>query len=146
VLAAIVLGIPTAGIVTVIVILFVFPAMAVMEVLRAGGRTKVGREIGSAMERSAQRASERRQAESYPRLANAGEARGIRVKIYKSSGAFQSDAHKMMRAGWRMEGQVAQGGHVSVGKTLLKGNLTLGLGYLTGFSRTKDKITVTWVR
>jgi hypothetical protein len=70
----------------------------------------------------------------------------VKVKSYKSDGAFQRDADKMMRDGWRIEGQVAQGGHVSLGKTLIKSNLTLGLGLLTGFSRTKDKITVTWIR
>lgn len=70
----------------------------------------------------------------------------VEVRTYSSDREFERDAQSRMATGWRIEGQVAQKGHVSLGRTLLKGNLTLGLGYLSGFSRTKDKITVTWVR
>jgi len=70
----------------------------------------------------------------------------LKVKSYKNERDFEQDAKKMMRDGWQIQGQSSRSGHVSIAKTLLKTNLTLGLGALTGFSRTKDKITVTWVR
>ncbi len=70
----------------------------------------------------------------------------VRVKSYKNERDFEHDATRMMRDGWEIQGQSSRSGHVSIAKTLIKTNLTLGLGALTGFSRTKDKITVTWVR
>lgn len=70
----------------------------------------------------------------------------VEVRTYKSEKEFEKDAQKRLNSGWRMEGQTATKGHVSIARTLVKSNLALGLGLLTGFSRTRDKVTVTWIR
>ncbi len=71
----------------------------------------------------------------------------IEVKGYKSPKEFESDSKEMIRKGWQPQNQSALAGHVNVGRTLGKVALTGGLGLmLTGASRTKDQMTVTWVR
>jgi hypothetical protein len=70
----------------------------------------------------------------------------IRVKEYKSAKEFEADAQRMIAAGWRLQDQVAQAGHVNVGRTATGAVLTGGFSLLLGASRTKGKITVTWLR
>lgn len=71
----------------------------------------------------------------------------IEVRTYKSSKDFASDSKEMIRKGWQPENQSALAGHMNVGRTLGKVALTGGLGLvLTGASRTKDQVTVTWIR
>lgn len=72
--------------------------------------------------------------------------REIRVKEYKNAKEFEADAAIMMRLGWRLEDQVAQNGHVNVGRTVTGAVLTGGFSLMLGASRTKGKITVTWIR
>lgn len=80
-----------------------------------------------------------RQADWYKRAP----ANATMVKEYKDTErrkmgkeVAQASAH-----GWDVEEVTSQSGHINVGRTLLKGTLTLGLGYFTGASRTKG-ITV----
>lgn len=71
----------------------------------------------------------------------------IEVKAYKSPKDFEADSREMIRKGWQPQNQAAMAGHMNVGRTLGKVALTGGLGLLlTGASRTKDQMTVTWVR
>jgi len=48
--------------------------------------------------------------------------------------------------GWTPQGTSATAGHVNVGRTVTKFVLTGGIGLMTGASRSKDKITLTFVR
>jgi hypothetical protein len=70
----------------------------------------------------------------------------VKIKEYKDSKEFEKDAQKMMNAGWQPEDQSQRGGHVNVGRTATGAVLTGGLSLLLGASRTKGKITVTWIR
>jgi|GEM_PF-1054391 hypothetical protein len=71
----------------------------------------------------------------------------IEVKTYKSPKDFESDSKEMIRKGWQPKNQSALAGHMNVGRTLGKAALTGGLGLvLTGASRNKDQLTVTWSR
>ncbi len=48
--------------------------------------------------------------------------------------------------GWDVQEVTQQSGHINVGRTLLKGGLTLGVGYLTGASRTKGVVVLRFIR
>lgn len=68
------------------------------------------------------------------------------IKEYRTAQEFEADVARMQAGGWRLEDQIAQTGHINVGRTATGMVLTGGLSLLLGASRTHDKITVTWVR
>jgi hypothetical protein len=68
------------------------------------------------------------------------------VATYKNPTEASRDADRAARHGWSPQATAATEGHVNVGRTTLK-VLTLGLPFLvTGASRTKGQITITFVR
>jgi hypothetical protein len=98
-------------------------------------------------------ASTKAVARSHPqtRLADAGIAPRVKVKTYASARDYERDAPRMASQGWQPQGQSQGGAHLNMGRTV--GKSAVGLlvpgGVLWGIvrpSRTKDKITVTWVR
>ena len=71
----------------------------------------------------------------------------VKVQTYKSDKEFQKHAEKMLRDGWRIEGQTGHQGKVAIGRTVGKAVLTGGIGLaLMGRSRKNDTITVTWLK
>src|SRR5712692_3985530 len=68
------------------------------------------------------------------------------VATYKNEKDASRDAQSAARKGWMPQGTAATEGHVNVGRTALK-VFALGLPFLvTGASRTKGKVTLTFVR
>jgi hypothetical protein len=68
------------------------------------------------------------------------------VATYKNDKDASRDAQNAARKGWMPQGTAATEGHVNVGRTALK-VFALGLPFLvTGASRTKGKVTLTFVR
>jgi len=68
----------------------------------------------------------------------------ILVKDYRSPKEFETDSKEMIRKGWQPENQSTLAGHINVRRTaarVMTGGFLLG-----GASRSKDQITVTWVR
>lgn len=68
------------------------------------------------------------------------------VETYKNDNDASKDANKAARKGWIPQGTTATDGHVNLGRTLTYGALTLGIHTLLGGSRTKGKITISYVR
>lgn len=68
------------------------------------------------------------------------------VATYSSDKDAQKELEAAAHYGWTPQGTTATEGHVNVGRTLTKAVLTGGLGLLTGASRSKGKITITYVR
>ncbi len=70
----------------------------------------------------------------------------VHIATYDDARAASYDAERAARKGWVPQGSSATEGHVNVGRTTLK-VLALGLPFLvTGASRTKGKLTITYVR
>jgi len=69
---------------------------------------------------------------------------------YVATYTKDKDAQKEMEAaahhGWMPQGTTATEGHINVGRTLIKGVLTGGIGLMTGASRSRGKITITFTR
>lgn len=59
---------------------------------------------------------------------------------------MQREVEAAAQHGWMIQGQAGTAGHVNVGRTVTKAVLTGGLGLMTGASRSKDKMTFTFVR
>jgi hypothetical protein len=69
------------------------------------------------------------------------------VATYTKEKAAQREMEMAAGWGWMPQGTAGTAGHVNVGRTLGKVVLTGGIGLmLTGASRSKDKITLTFVR
>ena len=69
-----------------------------------------------------------------------------RVVTYKNDKEASKEAEKAAHKGWMPQGTSATDGHVSVGRTAGK-ILLLGLPFLvSGASRSRGKITMTYVR
>jgi hypothetical protein len=68
------------------------------------------------------------------------------VATYKNEGDATKDADKAAKKGWIPQGTTATDGHINLGRTLTYGALTLGIHTLLGGSRTKGKITISYVR
>jgi hypothetical protein len=74
------------------------------------------------------------------------ESRLSYVATFDNSKKASDEANRAARKGWMPQGTAATDGHVNVGRTTLK-VLTLGLPFLiTGASRSKGKVTLTFVR
>lgn len=70
----------------------------------------------------------------------------IMVKTYRDAKAYAQDAQKMGALGWHPSQQSAVDGHINVGRTAAKVALFSPLALVTGASRSKGQITVTWER
>ena len=68
------------------------------------------------------------------------------VATYTDERAMQKEVEAAAQRGWIPQGTTATGSHINVGRTMTKFVLTGGLGLMTGASRSKDKITITFVR
>ena len=72
--------------------------------------------------------------------------RATYVATYKDEKSMQRDVEAAAKRGWLVQGTAGVGGHINVGKTAARVALTGELGLLFGASRSKDKITITFVR
>jgi hypothetical protein len=71
----------------------------------------------------------------------------VRVKSYLTERDYQKDARKLIRKGWRIEGQSSKERDTAIGRTFVKTALTGVVGLIVmGRSKKGDTITVTWVR
>lgn len=68
------------------------------------------------------------------------------VATYTNEKVMQQEVEAASKCGWMPQGTTATGSHINVGRTMTKFVLTGGLGLMTGASRSKDKITITFVR
>jgi len=68
------------------------------------------------------------------------------VRTYKNQREASRDANAAANKGWQIQGTTATDGHINVGRTVTGAVLTGGLNLLFGASRTKGKITLTYVR
>ena len=68
------------------------------------------------------------------------------VATYKNSKAAAKEADRAAKKGWMPQGSDTTDGHINVGRTTLK-IAALGLPFLiTGATRSKGRITLTYVR
>jgi hypothetical protein len=69
------------------------------------------------------------------------------TKEYKTEAEFDKDAHKMLKAGWRVGHKSVKAPQVRVGRSIVKAAFTLSiLPTEQNLSRTPEMIVVTWVR
>jgi len=68
------------------------------------------------------------------------------VATYKNEKDMRGDVEEAVKFGWTLQNSAAIGGHINVGRTVAPAVLTGGLSLLFGASRSKDKVTVTFVR
>lgn len=68
------------------------------------------------------------------------------VKTYTSEKEMQRDLEAATQYGWMLQSTTGIAGHVNVGRTTTAAALTGGVSLLFGASRSKDKITITFVR
>jgi hypothetical protein len=68
------------------------------------------------------------------------------VETYKNEKDASKDAEKAAKKGWMPQGTTATDGHINVGRTVTGAVLTGGLSLLIGGSRSKGKITLSYVR
>lgn len=68
------------------------------------------------------------------------------VAEYENQGQARREANRAAKYGWVVSGVSSTDGHVNVGRTALKVVLFSPLALITGASRTKGKITVTYRR
>jgi hypothetical protein len=72
------------------------------------------------------------------------------VRSYRNDGAgrrkLEDEAATLAKRGYAIQGQTGMSGHINVGRTVAPAVLTGGLSLITGASRSRDKITVTYVR
>jgi hypothetical protein len=69
-----------------------------------------------------------------------------RVKTYSSDKQIRKGRAPHGPPGLVPQGQVGSSGRASLTGTAVETGMTGGLGFITGFSRKGEKITVTWVR
>ena len=68
------------------------------------------------------------------------------VASYKNDKDATKEADKAAKRGWMPQGATATDGHINVGRTVTGAVLTGGLSLLIGGSRSKGKVTITYVR
>jgi hypothetical protein len=68
------------------------------------------------------------------------------VATYKSEKEMRKDVEEAVKHGWTLQDSAATGGHINVGRTVAPAVLTGGISLLFGASRSKDKVTVTFLR
>ncbi len=68
------------------------------------------------------------------------------VATYKKDKDAQKEMEAAAHHGWMPQGTTTTEGHINVGRTMTKVVLTGGLGLMTGASRSKGKITITFMR
>ncbi len=69
-----------------------------------------------------------------------------RIATYTNEKQMNKEAEAAFQQGWMIQGTSGTAGHVNVGRTMTKLVLTGGIGLMTGASRSKDKLTITFVR
>ena len=68
------------------------------------------------------------------------------IATYTNEKEMQKEVEAAAQFGWLPQGTTATGSHINVGRTMTKFVLTGGIGMMTGASRSKDKITITFLR
>lgn len=68
------------------------------------------------------------------------------VTSYKNDKDAAKEVEKAAKRGWMPQGATATDGHINVGRTVTGAVLTGGLSLLIGGSRSKGKVTITYVR
>jgi hypothetical protein len=70
------------------------------------------------------------------------------VRVYSSNEnrKMENEIAELLNHGYNIASQTGTGSHVNVGRTVTGAVLTGGLSLLFGASRSKDKITITFVR
>jgi hypothetical protein len=70
------------------------------------------------------------------------------VRVYKGSetSKMESELGELLQHGYTIASQTGTGSHVNVGRTVTGAVLTGGLSLLFGGSRSKEKITLTFVK
>lgn len=68
------------------------------------------------------------------------------VETYTDQKRMQREVEAAGQFGWIPQTSAGVGSHINVGRTMTKFVLTGGIGLMTGASRSKDKITITFVR
>ena len=68
------------------------------------------------------------------------------VATYKNEKDATHEANAAAKMGWMPQGVTATDGHINLGRTITGAALTGGLTLLFGGSRSKGKITITYVR
>lgn len=70
------------------------------------------------------------------------------VRVYSSNEnrKMENEIAELLGHGYSIASQTGTGSHVNVGRTVTGAVLTGGLSLLFGASRSKDKITITFVR
>jgi len=68
------------------------------------------------------------------------------IATYTNEKQMQKEVEMSAHYGWMLQGTTGTAGHINVGRSVTKFVLTGGLGMMTGASRSKDKITITFVR
>ncbi|SRR5260221_258784 len=73
-------------------------------------------------------------------------ARLTYVATYTNEKAMQREVEAAAQHGWMPQGATGTSGHINVGRTATAAALTGGVSLLFGASRSKDKLTITFVR
>jgi hypothetical protein len=70
------------------------------------------------------------------------------VRVYKGNETkkMESEISELLEHGYTIASQAGTGSHVNVGRTVTGAVLTGGLSLLFGASRSKEKITLTFVK
>lgn len=68
------------------------------------------------------------------------------MATYKNEKDAAKEVDKAAKKGWMPQGTTATDGHINVGRTVTGAVLTGGLNLLIGGSRSKGKVTITYVR
>lgn len=68
------------------------------------------------------------------------------VASYKNDKDAAKETEKAAKKGWMPQSAAATDGHINVGRTVTGAVLTGGLSLLIGGSRSKGKVTITYVR
>lgn len=72
----------------------------------------------------------------------------IVVRVYNSdeNGRMEREMAELLEHGYQIQASAGTGSHVNVGRTVTAAVLTGGLSLLFGASRSKQKITMTFVK
>ena len=68
------------------------------------------------------------------------------VETYQKDKIMQKEVEMAAQYGWMPQTSAGVGGHINVGRTATAAALTGGVSLLFGASRSKDKMTITYVR
>jgi hypothetical protein len=68
------------------------------------------------------------------------------VGTYTDEKPMQKEVEAAAQCGWMPQGSTGTGGHINVGRTAAKVALLGPISLITGASRSKDKVTITFVR